>query len=80
MDRSNDFDPFNFEWKRSRFEDDLSNFFTDSFPIQFLRFLQDIYPKEVEVQKEADIAGKILNVPMKIDQLQRDNPLRITEP
>ena len=77
---SNDFDPFNFTWQGTGFESDLSNFFIDSFPSQFLRFLQDLYPKEVEVQKAADIAGKILSVPMKIDQLQRDNPLKMTEP
>ena len=77
---SDDFDPFSFEWKGTRLESNLCNFFIDSFPSQFLRLLQDLYPKEVEVQKAADIAGKILNVPMKIDQLQRDNPLKITEP
>ena len=78
--KSNDFGPFNFTWQGTGFESDLSNFFIDSFPSQFLRFLQDLYPKEVEVQKAADIAGKILSVPMKIDQLQRDNPLKMTEP
>ena len=36
--------------------------------------------EEVEVQKAADVAGKILNAPMKVDQLQRDNPLKATEP
>ena len=77
---SNDFDPFNFTWRGTGFESDLSNFFIDSFPSQFLRLLQDLYPKEVEVQKAADVAGKILSAPMKIDQLQRDNPLKMTEP